>query len=294
MRRTRGAVILVALMTLLLAACGSGIAANDATHPVVGGHIGTLPPLVVPDSDFDLFLPTNAATRGPLQVLVAVHGFNGNGPAFSSTLTGVAEQNGWILVAPTFHYRNNVNPDIVLADDTQLLPRLKQYLDDLPAKTGLPIRRKVLLYGFSRGGQLVHRFAEFYPERTLAVALFAAGNYTLPVSTLDVNGTPTTLDLPFGIANVQAYTGVPFNTAAFRAIPFFIGVGAVDDRAGVAPPAWDAYEGTTRLVRAQTFASTLQRIGVSASLTVFPGIGHEITPAMRDQALAFLKQYVAS
>jgi predicted esterase len=293
MQLTRGAAVLVALMTLLLAACGSGAAANAATRPVVGGHIGTLPPLTVPDSDFHLFLPTNAATRGPLQVLVAVHGFGGSGPAFSSALAQAAEQNGWILVAPTFHYRNNVNPDIVLQDDTDLLPRLKQYLDDLPARTGLPIRQKVLLYGFSRGGQIVHRFAEFYPERTLAVALFAAGNYTLPVATLDVAGTPTTLDLPFGIANLQVYTGTPFNPAAFRAIPFFIGVGAADDRAGDAPPAWDAYEGTTRLARAQSFASTLERIGVNASLTVFPGIGHEITPAMRDQAVAFLRQRVA-
>src|SRR5581483_5075270 len=104
-----------------------------------------------------------------------------------------AAQNGWILVAPTFHYRDNFNPDSVLQDDTQLIPRLKQYLDELPARTGLPIRPRVLLYGFSRGGQIVHRFAEFYPDRTLAVALFAAGTYTLPVPTVDASGVETTL-----------------------------------------------------------------------------------------------------
>src|SRR5947209_4824050 len=175
-------------------------AANTKATMVVGGHIGTMPPLTVPANDFQLYVPTHAADRGPLQVLVAVHGMHGNGVAFGGSLIGAAERNGWILVAPTFRYRDNFSPDGVLQDDTDLLPQLKQYLDDLPAKTGLPIQQKVLLYGFSRGGQIVHRFAEFYPDRTLAVALFAAGNYTLPVSTLDVGGTPTTLDLPFGIA----------------------------------------------------------------------------------------------
>jgi predicted esterase len=261
--------------------------ANVAIPPVVGGHLGTLPPLTVPDSDFHLFLPPDAAARGPLQVLVAVHGMNGDGVAFGESLSAAA-RDGWIVVAPTFRYRDNVNPGGVLQDDTELLPRLKRYLDDLPAKTGLPIRPKVLLYGFSRGGQIVHRFAEFYPERTLAVALFAAGTYTLPAPTLDVGGTPTTLDLPFGVADMKTYTAAPFDAAAFRAIPFFIGVGGADDHAGDAPPAWNAYDGATRLARARTFAHALQRIGVDASLTIFPGVGHAITPAMRDQAMAFL------
>ena len=148
----------------------------------------------------------------------------------------------------------------------------------------------MLLYGFSRGGQIVHRFAERYPNRTLAVALFAAGTYTLPVSTMDVNGTTMTLNMPYGVANMQKYTGTPFDAAAFRAIPFFIGVGGADDHAGDAPPAWDAYDGTTRLARAENFAHALQQFGVNASLTVFPGIEHDITPEMRDQALTFLAQ----
>lgn len=245
-----------------------------------------------PSDDFFLYIPTNAAARGPLQVLVTVHGMGGNGTSFCQTLINRAEQDGWILVSPTFHYRDNFNPATVLQDDTELLPRLAQYIDDLPAKTGLPIRDKALLYGFSRGAQIVHRFAEFYPDRTLAVALFAAGTYTLPMPTINVNGTPTTLDLPYGVADLQQYTDAPFDAAAFRKVPFFIGVGGADDHAGDAPPAWNAYDGTTRLARAQTFARALKQSGMDASLTVFPGIGHAITPAMRDQALAFLTRWV--
>jgi predicted esterase len=214
---------------------------------------------------------------------------NGDGVVFCNGLIRDAEQNGWILVSPTFHYRDNFNPDTVMQDDTELIPRLKQFLDELPAKTGLPVRDRVLLYGFSRGGQIVHRFAERYPRRTLAVALFAAGTYTLPVSTFNLNGTTTALDMPYGIANMQKYTGAPFDAAAFRAVPFFIGVGGADDHAGDAPPAWDAYNGVTRLARAENFAHALQQFGVNASLTIFPGVGHDITPEMRTQALIFLE-----
>lgn len=242
-----------------------------------------------PDDDFFLYIPTNAAARGPLQVLVTVHGMGGDGKVFCQSLINRAEQDGFIVISPTFHYRDNFNPATVRQDDTELIPRLARYIDDLPAKTGLPIRDKVLLYGFSRGAQIVHRFAEFYPDRTLAVALFAAGTYTLPVPTMNVGGTPTTLDLPYGVADLQRYTGAPFDAAAFRTVPFFIGVGGADDHAGDAPPAWNAYDGTTRLARAENFAQALKDFGLDASLTVYPGVGHDITSEMRGQAMNFLE-----
>lgn len=242
------------------------------------------------NDDFFLYIPTNAAARGPLQVLVTIHGMGGNGTSFCQNLINRAEQDGWILVSPTYHYRDNFNPITVRQDDTELIPRLARYIDDLPAKTGLPIRDKVLLYGFSRGAQVVHRFAEFYPDKTLAVALFAAGTYTLPVPTMNVGGTPTTLDLPYGVADIQQYTGAPFAAAAFRAVPFFIGVGGADDHAGDAPPAWNPYNGTTRLARAENFAHTLKDFGLDTSLTVYPGVGHDINNEMRGQAMSFLEQ----
>jgi predicted esterase len=244
-----------------------------------------------PADDFYLYIPTNAASRGPLQVLVTVHGMGGDGTSFCQNLIGRAEQEGWIVVSPTLHYQsNNMDANIIRQDDTRMLPELKQYLDNLPTMTGLPIRDKVLLYGFSRGAQIVHRFAEFYPEKTLAVALFAGGSYTLPVPTMSVDGTPTTLDFPFGVADLQKYANTPFDAAAFRQIPFFVGVGGADTEPKVAPPAWDPYIGVTRLARSQAFERALTNLGVTASLNVFPGVGHDITADMRGQALSFLDQ----
>jgi poly(3-hydroxybutyrate) depolymerase len=243
--------------------------------------------------DYFLYIPTNAAARGPLQVLVTVHGMGGDGTSFCQNLINRAEQDGWIIVSPTFRYQDYHNPDLVLWDDTHMLPHLKDILDNLPAKTGLQIKDKVLLYGFSRGAQMVHRFAEFYPDRTLAVALFSAGSYTLPVTTMNVNGAQSTLNFPFGVADLQKYTNTPFNAAAFHQVPFFLGVGGADSDANDTPRAWDPYLGTTRIARAQAFETALTNLGLDSSLTVFPNISHDVTTDMRGQAMSFLERQAA-
>jgi poly(3-hydroxybutyrate) depolymerase len=253
------------------------------------GAVSATTTATAPDSDYFLYTPTNAAARGPLQVLVTVHGMGGNGAAFCQNLIARAEQDGWIIVAPTFNYQDYKNPDSVVQDDTHMLPHLKQIIDDLPAKTGLPIRDKVLLYGFSRGAQMVHRFAEFYPDETLAVALFSAGSYTLPETAMDVNGAQTTLNFPYGVADIQQYTTTPFDPAAFRQVPFFLGVGGADSNANDTPRAWDPYIGTTRIARAQSFEKALTDLGLDSSLTVFPNVPHDVTTDMRGQAMTFLE-----
>lgn len=242
------------------------------------------------DDDYFLYIPSNAAARGPLQVLVTIHGMGGDGAGFCQNLINRAEQNGWIIVSPTFKYQDYHNPDSVLQDDTHMLPRLKEILDNLPAKTGLPIRDKVLLYGFSRGAQMVHRFAEFYPDKTLAVALFSAGSYTLPMTMMNVNGAQATLNFPFGVADIQKYTNTPFNAAAFRQVPFFLGVGGADGTATDTPRAWDPYLGTTRIARARSFEEALTTLGLDSSLTIFPNVPHDVTNDMRGQAMSFLER----
>ncbi len=274
----------VALMIVCTAA-GTGVVAAGTTPTVA-------PTTTASDknNDYFLYIPTNAAARGPLQVLVTIHGMGGDGAGFCQNLINRAEQDGWIIVSPTFKYQDYFNPDSVLQDDVRMLPHLKQIVDGLPAQTGLPIKEKVLLYGFSRGAQMVHRFAEFYPEKTQAVALFSAGSYTLPLPTMNVNGAPTTLNFPYGVADLQKYTGVAFNATAFRQIPFFLGVGGADSNAADAPRAWDPYLGTTRIARAQAYENALTNLGLDASLTVFPNVTHDVTTDMRGQAMGFLER----
>lgn len=239
-----------------------------------------------------VYVPANAELFQPVQVLVALHGMGGNGQAFCQDLLATAEQNGWIVVAPTFKYQDYKNADLVVQDDTTFLPRLKGILDSLPERTGLATREKVLLYGHSRGGQAVHRFATYYPERTLAVAALSAGSYTLPLKTMLVNGKSQTLPLPYGVANLNAHLGGEFNYDAFKRVPFLILVGGLDSNPTETPRAWDPYLGQTRVERAQNYTRALQNIGVKATLKVDAQAGHGVSRKMYADALEFLQDAV--
>lgn len=284
----------IALVLALIMTGGCGLRFAGWPDPAVAATAApTTESYTIKDPDLFIYVPSNAAQFQPLQILVAMHGMGGDGPSFCQNLLATAERNGWIVVAPTFKYQDYKNPDLVLQDDLAFLPRLRAMLDEIPARTGLVTRDKVLLYGFSRGGQAVHRFATVYPERTLAVAAISAGSYTLPLQTMIVNGRSQALQMPFGIANMQANLGFAFNYAAFKQIAFRISVGGSDTNPNDAPRAWDALIGTTRPERAQNYTRALQDIGIDARLAVYSGVGHQVTAQMLDENLAFLQSVVA-
>src|SRR5262245_60982896 len=75
----------------------------------------------------------------PAQVVFALHGMGGEGKGFSQGLLGAADREGWIVVAPTFSYRNWRDPATVAADDIALTHGLVDLLDQLPARVGRPV-----------------------------------------------------------------------------------------------------------------------------------------------------------
>lgn len=248
----------------------------------------------IKDNDLFVYVPSDAALFQPVQVLVALHGMGGNGQSFSQELLSTAERNGWIVVAPTVKYQDYKNPALVLQDDVTSLPRLKVTLDALPKRLGIATREKVLLYGHSRGSQAAQRFATFYPEQVLGVAALSAGSYTLPLKTMLVNGRSRTLPLPYGVADMRTHLGRDFNYEAFRRIPFRISVGQRDNNPDQTPSAWDPYLGRNRVERATSYTKVLRDIGMKGTLLiVYPGAGHNVTPQMQAEALAFLRQVVA-
>jgi len=198
---------------------------------------GAMVPLSAPD--VFVSVPPGAGAAQPLQVLVALHGMGGDGATFSRELLASAAVNNWVVVAPTFAYRDYLDPALVRADDAAFLPRLAAILDGLPARTGLTLRPRVLLYGFSRGAQTAQRFATVYPERVLGVAALSAGAYTLPLAFAPDDIRP--LAFPFGIADEEPLFGHPFDPAAFRRVSFLIAVGGRDTNAADVPHAWDPY-----------------------------------------------------
>jgi pimeloyl-ACP methyl ester carboxylesterase len=228
--------------------------------------------------------PTLASQGKRLQVLMALHGMGGNGEAFSKDLIEQADRYGWLLVAPTIDYGDWTKPDQIIREDPMLIQALADYLDQLPQSTGLQVRRQVLVLGHSRGAQLAHRFAEFRPDKVLAVAALSAGTYTLPLSSGPQGG----LSFPFGVKDLVQYGGRAFDQSKFENIPFWVGVGAQDTNPADLPRQWDTYEGSTRVQRAQAFEAAMRDMGASAVLKVFGNTRHEVTSEMRLAACAFL------
>jgi pimeloyl-ACP methyl ester carboxylesterase len=226
----------------------------------------------------------------PAQVMLALHGMGGEGKGFCQGFLNAAEQNGWVIVAPTFSYRNWKDPAIVAADDVALTASLVDLLDTLPERIGRPVEPKAIVLGFSRGAQLAHRFAEIYPDRTRAAVVISAGSYTLPTAS-DAQG--QALPFPFGTADLGRRAGRAIAPKALGAVPFWVAVGGNDANPDDVPRQWDATEGTTRLQRAGSFVRSLTDAGVTANLTVFPNTGHEVSPAMVRGAVEFLRQLAA-
>jgi predicted esterase len=245
------------------------------------------------DSKFYVHMPPAPPANRALQIVVAIHGMGGNGVDFGQPLITYADQYGFVLVAPTMKYDPNyVDPGKVATNDEELLPELHSLVQALPGIIGFPVNPQVMLFGFSRGAQIVHRFALFYPEQVKAVALMSAGSYTLPYRTFqNSNGaSDTALRFPYGVSDLATFTGHTFDLQTFRKVPFWIGVGGADNATKDVPAAWNPYLGQTRVERATRFYQALQKSGINATFNIFPGIGHQVCPAMKKEAFAFFDQ----
>src|SRR5262245_46996259 len=89
-------------------------------------------------------------TDHPLQVVVALHGFGGEGLSFSKALIDHTDRQDWVLVAPTFVYGHWHDPAEVTEEETsRFIPGLHRFLDDLPGRIGLEIKPHAVFYGFS-------------------------------------------------------------------------------------------------------------------------------------------------
>ncbi len=246
---------------------------------------------VLPADPLELFihLPPEAEKHQPLRVLLVLHGFGGQGAPFAQSLIADADHNGWVLIAPDMPYVcDYTDPLQLMQEDKRLVRDLWAMLDGLPGRLGLKLRQHVLLYGFSRGAQIAHRFALFYPDEVEAVVAMSAGSYTLPQAVHP--SAPKGLAFPYGIGDLKSLTGQSFDSADFSKITFWIAVGGKDDRPGDVARAFDAYNGKTRVERARAFAAALQVQGIEAALTIFPNADHEVTAEMRQRALEFLRQ----
>jgi pimeloyl-ACP methyl ester carboxylesterase len=270
----------------------AGPVARPALDPPAGGPLAPDHPAVVaPGADYafdDHFVHVPARLAAPARVLVVLHGMGGAGREMCDSVRAWSDREGWVVVGPTFAYGDWTDPSQVAREEPRLVPRLARILDELPARLGRPLDTRVVLFGFSRGGQVAERFALVYPERVRGVVVLAAGTYTLPLREAIVDGEAVPLRYPFGVADLAERFGRDLDLAALRQVPFWIGVGAADNQPGLPAP-WTPYLGDGRVERARRFAAALEGLGITARVQEFPGVGHELSEGERDAALAFVR-----
>jgi pimeloyl-ACP methyl ester carboxylesterase len=278
------------------------VIASPAPQPAVGAPNATKPTTAVasnvkpPATFFDskalfIHVPPDAANRPALRIVVALHGMNGQGEAFASSLLAEADKNGWVVIAPTIAYQNYLDTGLLTNDDLLYARELKATLDELPKRlAGYRLSKRASLYGFSRGAQFAHRFALMYPDRVLGVAAMSAGAYTLPYENRSQDGKTALLPFPFGVGDFKQRLGQGPNYTDLKRVKFLVQVGASDNHEGDVARSFDAFIGKTRVDRATSFVAALKELGITARLVVIPGTGHECSTDMQKNSYRFLQE----
>jgi hypothetical protein len=146
-------------------------------------------------------------------------------------------------------------------------------MDEVMARYGLTAER-VLMHGFSGGGQFAHRFFYLHPKRLLAVSIGAPGMVTL----LDWQ-----LDWHCGLRGIEREFGIVPDLEAMRTVAVQTVIGSEDvetEEITIAPDSrlWmpgvnDA--GRTRLDRIDALRRSFERVGIRVRHDVVAGVGHQ-------------------
>jgi hypothetical protein len=146
--------------------------------------------------------------------------------------------------------------------------------------------KKVLMSGFSASATFTNRFSLLHPELIEALAIGGFnGELMLPQKALDGER----LDYPLGTDDVRKISGKSFDSAAFKAIPQFIYMGALDQNDAVQFD--DAYNGRERRIINSKLGSSVQERflkceeiyrlhNVNVEFRTYDSIGHWTTGKM--------------
>ena len=222
-----------------------------------------------------LFVPERASAAGVAPLVVAVHGISLNAREQVECFAGHASARGAVVIAPCFDGPED--------SDYQRLGRRGRgrradlALDDLIERTsralGIGFEAR-LFFGFSGGGQFVHRYLMAHPDRVTAAVVAAAGWYTFP---------DAKLAYPMGLRVGGALAGVQIEPARFLAVPVLAIVGSLDverDESVRTTAKVDERQGADRLERARRWidamhaAARARSIPARHALLELPGAGH--------------------
>jgi pimeloyl-ACP methyl ester carboxylesterase len=149
---------------------------------------------------------------------------------------------------------------------------------------------KFFLFGFSGGGQFVHRYAMFHPDRIERAVAGSAGWYTWP---------DPSLPYPIGTDRGILPRRVEPKICELCGLDLLVFVGEKDIGMGGFLRRYKGYDllelqGEGRVHRARNWVSAMRQYGAehdcdfNIELEIFPNIGHRMNMKMRNRAADFL------
>lgn len=180
--------------------------------------------------------------------------------------------------------------------DLQLIAMIEDAQRRLRA-AGITVDDSVLMTGFSASGTFANRFTMLHPKRVRAVATGGLnGLLMLPTSAIG----EVALPYPIGIADVKALTGNHVDLTAWRRVPQFIYMGALDDNDALQFD--DGYDDDERAIVFPLLGERMQPDrwlhvqqiyrdgGANAILRTYEGIGHATDKRIADEVAEFFRR----
>ena len=242
--------------------------------------------------NYFVYIPENRQDGN--KILYTIHGISRNAEEHIHGFIAQAEKFGTILVAPLFLKENapryqqlgtNVQQERADMAFDHVLQDVQEWLGMPPA----PMR----MFGFSGGGQFVHRYAMFYPKRVARIVLAAPGWYTFP---------DPDRQYPYGLKATKAWPQLSFSLEKFLQLPTMVLVGEEDDLRDKdlnKDLKIDSFQGLNRIERAERWVSANRNLARSYDiaadfrLEMIPNASHSYEsymghPPFAEQVFEFL------
>jgi len=183
--------------------------------------------------------------------------------------------------------------------DLQLIA-MTEHAKTVLKKSGIMVREKILLNGFSASGTFANRFTLIHPERVAGVA--CGGINGIPVLSIAKLGN-TALKYPIGISDFEQLFGIKFNLEAYRKVPQYIYMGEKDSNDAVLFD--DGYSKRERKIifkklgrvmmpdRFRKCETVYVQNKINSTFTIYPGIWHETDKKVFTDVIDFFTRIMA-
>jgi pimeloyl-ACP methyl ester carboxylesterase len=242
--------------------------------------------------EYYVYLPDSYQDDG--KIMYTIHGISRNAKEHIEGFISQAERFATILVAPLFLKENfpryqqlgtSVQQNRADLAFDHILQDMHEWLGTSPT----PMR----VFGFSGGGQFLHRYAMFHPKRVAKMVLTAPGWYTFP---------DPDRKYPYGIKSTKEWPQLKFSLEKFLQIPTLVFTGEEDDLRDKdlnRVREIDCFQGFNRIERAERWVNANRNLarsyGIAADfrLETIPNASHAYEsymghPPFSEQVFEFL------